>query len=56
MRHADQVAGLAGLDVFTMPPKVAEGHRAAAPAEVNNHVQDDPEVPLADGVTLARKR
>ena len=53
MRHAAQVAGLAGLDVFTMPPKVAEGHRAAAPAEVHDHVQDDPEVPLTDGVSLS---
>ncbi|NIA12554.1 MAG: transaldolase [Nitrospiraceae bacterium] len=53
MRKAAQVADLAGLDVFTMPLKVAEGHRAAAPAEVSVHVQDDPEVPLADGVNLS---
>lgn len=53
MRKGEQVTTLAGLDVFTMPTKVAAEWRANPPAEVSSRVQDDPDVPLADGVEFA---
>lgn len=52
MREGAQVASLAGLDVFTMPTKVAAQYRQAPAASLTSHVLDDPEVPLAPGVSL----
>lgn len=52
MRKGAQVAALAGLDVFTMPTKVAQEYREHPAAEVTSRVHDDPEVPLEAGVAL----
>ena len=52
MRTGDQVATLAGLDVFTMPTGVASGYRENPVASLSNQVQNDPEVPLNDGVSF----
>jgi transaldolase len=52
MREGRQVAALAGLDVFTMPPKVAEQYRKSPVAEVTSEVKKDPAVALAEGVRL----
>jgi len=52
MRKGAQVAALAGLDVFTMPTKVAQEYRENPAAEVESRVNDDPEVPLEAGVSL----
>lgn len=52
MRKGAQVATLAGLDVFTMPTKVAQEYRENPAAEVKSGVHDDPEVPLEAGVSL----
>lgn len=43
MRNGPQVAALAGLDVYTMPVKVAEEYIAAPAEEVVNNVADDPD-------------
>ena len=52
MREGSQVASLAGVDVLTMPPKVA-AQFAENPAEkVSSQVQNDPPVTLARGVSL----
>ncbi len=51
MRLGEQVATLAGLDVYTMPPKVAAAYRKAPVEALSDHVQDDPEVTLAEGVS-----
>ncbi len=51
MREGAQVAALAGLDVFTMPTKVAAQYREAPAETLTSRVLDDPEVPLAPGVT-----
>lgn len=51
MRLGEQVATLAGLDVYTMPPKVAAAYRKAPAEALSNHVADDPEVPLAAGMS-----
>lgn len=53
MRTGDQVATLAGLDVFTMPTGVAAGYRENPVATVSSRVEDDPDVPLHEGVTVA---
>ena len=50
MRDGGQVAALAGLDVFTMPPKVAADYRAHPPASVAPRIGDDPAVTTAPGV------
>ena len=51
MRNGAQVGKLAGLDVFTMPPKVAAQYHAQPDPLVKNHVSDDPDIPMAAGVT-----
>ena len=52
MRDASQVAALAGLDVYTMPPKVAAEY-ARDPADVlRSRCDDDPPVALAEGMSL----
>jgi transaldolase len=52
MRTGAQVATLAGLDVFTMPTGVASGYRENPVETLSSHVQDDPEVPLNEGVSF----
>lgn len=52
MREGRQVAALAGLDVFTMPPKVAEQYRKSPAATVASEVEKDPAVAFAEGVSL----
>ena len=52
MREGPQVATLAGLDVYTMPPKVAEQYRETPAAEVTSQVETDPAVTFAEGVKL----
>ncbi|MCY3020980.1 MAG: transaldolase [Planctomycetota bacterium] len=54
IRSGAQVGGLAGCDVFTMPTKAAADYRAHPLAQVTSHVADDPQVPLAAGVTFAQ--
>jgi transaldolase len=49
MREGAQVATLAGLDVYTMPPKVAAQYRQNPAATVVSRVQDNPPVAFADG-------
>jgi transaldolase len=52
MREGSQVATLAGLDVYTMPPKVAQEYRANPVAEITSRIENDPAVSFADGVRL----
>lgn len=52
MRDGGQVAALAGLDVYTMPPKVAAEYRARPSADVACRTSDDPPVSTAPGVCL----
>lgn len=52
MREGAQVAALAGLDVYTLPPKVAAEYRAHPRADVACRTSDDPQVGTADGVRL----
>ena len=52
MREGSQVATLAGLDVYTMPPKVAKEYRKRPVAEVTSEVEKDPAVMFAEGVRL----
>ena len=52
IRSGDQIGTLAGVDVFTMPPKAAAEYRAKPLAQVTSQVAKDPQVPLASGVTL----
>ena len=52
MREGRQVATLAGLDVYTMPPKVAEQYRKDPVAKINSEVENDPSVTFAEGVQL----
>ena len=54
IRSGAQIADLTGVDVHTMPTKAAAEYRAHPPAQVKSHVANDPEVPLASGVTLAQ--
>ncbi|MHC4740417.1 MAG: transaldolase family protein [Planctomycetota bacterium] len=51
MRESSQVATLAGLDVFTMPPKVAAGYLENPPKDISRQVEEDPSIDFADGVT-----
>lgn len=50
MREGSQVGSLAGLDVYTMPPKVAAQYKDNPLAEVTSCVDNDPEVTTAPGV------
>ncbi len=54
IRSGEQIGALAGVDVFTMPPKAAAEYRAKPLAQVTSQVSKDPEVPLTNGVTLAQ--
>lgn len=53
MREGAQVGTLAGLDVFTMPPKVAAQYHAAPLPEVTSHVDDDPPVTTSPEMALS---
>ena len=50
MRDASQVASLAGVDVYTMPPKVAAEYRKSPAAVLASQVDRDPPVQFANGV------
>jgi len=52
MRSGEQVASLAGVDVHTMPPKVAREFEALGlgPEDIRPRVEEDPEVRLAQGI------
>jgi transaldolase len=54
IRSGAQIGDLAGVDVFTMPTKAAAEYRANPKAKVTSQVANDPEVPLAPGVTFAQ--
>ncbi len=50
MREGSQIADLAGLDVFTMPPAAAEEYHAAPDDAIRSQVGNDPSIHLAEGV------
>lgn len=51
MREGEQVQALAGVDVFTMPPKVAKAAKESLNAEeFRTRIHDDLDVDLASGV------
>ena len=52
MRDGEQVLTLAGVDVLTMPPKVAGGFEKLAPEPetVASQADSDPDIELAEGV------
>jgi transaldolase len=52
MREGSQIASLAGVDVLTMPPKVAAAYRENPLETVTSEVDTDPTVTLSDGVNL----
>jgi transaldolase len=52
MREGFQVASLVGVDVLTMPPKVASQYRESRAEEVFSQVHNDPPVRLVGGVKL----
>jgi transaldolase len=54
IRSGAQVGDLAGVDVHTIPTKAAAEYRAHARPQVASQVANDPDVPLAAGVTLAQ--
>jgi transaldolase len=49
MRAGFQVAALAGVDVLTMPPKVAAEYREDPGSGVSSQIETDPSVTLAPG-------
>lgn len=52
MRDGSQVGTLAGIDVFTMPPKVAAQYRGDPLPSVESQIRNDPEVKVAGGVMM----
>ena len=52
MRDASQVRALAGVDVFTLPAKVAAEYRKAPARRIVSRVDNNPAVELAKGVRL----
>jgi len=52
MRGGSQVASLTGIDVLTMPPKVAAQYQENPAQEVSSRVGGDPPVMLAEGLSL----
>jgi transaldolase len=50
MRSGQQVADLAGVDIYTMPVKAAAQYREKPDPEVRSRIDADLDVPLADGV------
>jgi len=53
MREGSQVGALAGVDVFTMPPKVAAEYRAHPLPRPSSRLHDELAVALAPGVALS---
>jgi transaldolase len=53
MRESSQVATLAGVDVFTMPPNVAADYQENPVHDISPQIDNDPSVDLAEGVTPA---
>jgi transaldolase len=53
MRDASQVGALAGLDVFTMPPKVAAQYETSPVDHPADQTQVDPVVTLRKGMNVA---
>lgn len=56
MRGASQVADLAGVDVYTMPLKVAEAALKEVPPTFTSRTEEDPAVSLAPGTPANRVR
>jgi transaldolase len=52
MRDGSQVASLTGVDVLTMPPKVAAQYGKSPAKEVSSQVHKDPPVRFAGGVRV----
>ena len=52
MREGAQVAGLAGLDVFTMPPKIASQYESEPAASLSSQVETDPPVQFGREIAL----
>ena len=52
MREGGQVAALAGLDVFTMPPQVAAQYESEPAARLSSQVGNDPPVRFGAGVAI----
>ena len=52
MRNGSQVAGLAGIDIHTMPPKVAVQYQETPTEEVPAQLQEQLRVNLAEGITF----
>ncbi|UCG59765.1 MAG: transaldolase family protein [Phycisphaerales bacterium] len=53
MREGSQVATLAGIDVYTMPPGVAADYREHPAKTISRQVQSDPAIDLATGISLS---
>jgi transaldolase len=51
IRSGQQVGDLAGVDVHTIPPKAASEYRDAPASNPVSRVDQDPDVPLSEGVT-----
>jgi transaldolase len=54
IRSGEQIGALAGVDVHTMPTKAAAEYRANPLPKATSQVANDPNVPLAPGVSLAQ--
>ena len=54
IRSGAQIADLASVDVHTMPTKAAAEYRAHPKPKVTSQVANDPDVPLAPGVTFGQ--
>ena len=52
MREGSQVISLAGLDVYTMPPKVAAEYQENPEDNVVSQIENDPSVSTTAGVSL----
>jgi len=52
MRDRSQVVGLAGVDVYTMPPKVALEHQDNPAERISCELEKDPTVNLTAGVSF----
>jgi len=52
MREGAQVPVLVGVDVYTMPPKVAAQYESSPLDESYRQIEQDPTVSLAEGITL----
>jgi len=52
MREGAQVPVLGGVDVFTMPPKVAAQYESSPVDEPSPQIEKDPTVSLAEGIKL----